>query len=369
MKRIGFVSVMESYAWGGSEELWSRAALRLVGKGYTVGANVKGWPETPEPLQKLEKAGCQITRRAGDSSLVSKIIRRVRKPPTAWLETFKPDFVVISDGMNFGGDHWMRECAAKNIPFVTIAQAANENFWPWDALALELRPAFAKARGNFFVSRGNLELSKKQFAYPFENAQVIFNPFSVPFDAAPLYPETHGAWKMACVGRIAMEPKGQDLLVDVLRQDKWRERPLEVSLWGHGPHCELMAEMIKMRGLKNIQLCGVTPNVVGIWEQNQILIMPSRYEGLPLALVEAMLCGRPAIVTDVAGNAELLEDNVTGFIATAPHPTCLDEAMERAWARREDWQAMGQMAAKSVRAQVPADPIEHFIEKLLPLME
>ena len=367
MKKIGFISAMESYSWGGSEELWSRAALRMTERGFTVGANVKGWPETPELLQRLEKAGCQVTRRAESSGVMGKILKRISKPPTAWFEAFKPDFVVISDGSNYGGDHWMRECAAKNIPFVTIAQAANENFWPWDGLVAEVAPCFARAKANFFVSQGNLELTRKQFAIPLENGQVIRNPFSLAYDSAPSYP-ADGVWKMACVGRLAPDAKGQDVLFDVLRQDKWRGRPLEVSLWGAGPQRELLASLIKMHRLENVRLRGTTPDVAGIWAQNHALVLPSRYEGLPLVVVEAMLCGRVCIVTDVAGNAELLEDNVTGFIATAPHVRCLDEAMERAWARRDDWQAMGQAAAKSVREQVPADPIEHFIEKLLPLI-
>ena len=368
MQKIGFVSAMSAYSWGGSEELWSRVALRLLERGFTVGANVKGWPETPESLRQLEAAGCRITRRTDDAGIVGKILKRVSRPQTAWLDTFKPDFIVISDGSNYGGGVWMQECATRNIPFATIAQAANENFWPWDELIAEIAPGFARAKANFFVSQGNLELTRKQFAIPLDNGQVVRNPFSVPYDVAPPFPEANGVWKMACVGRLAPEAKGQDILFDVIRQEKWRQRPLEISLWGAGPQKELLASLIKMHRLENVKLKGVTPDVVSIWEENHALVLPSRHEGLPLVVVEAMLCSRPCIVTDIAGNAELLEDNVTGFVATAPHVRCLDEAMERAWARRDDWKMMGRAAAKAVRAQVPPDPIEAFLEKLLPLM-
>ena len=44
-------------------------------------------------------------------------------------------------------------------------------------------------------------------------------------------------------------------------------------------------------------------------------MMCSAAEGKPLALTEAMVCGRPAVVTDVGGNAELIEDGITGFVA------------------------------------------------------
>ena len=68
-----------------------------------------------------------------------------------------------------------------------------------------------------------------------------------------------------------------------------------------------------------------------IWTENEVLVMPSRYEGLPLAIVEAMLCGRTIVATDVAGNSEIIDDGVTGFLAKAPTPPALLEALERLW--------------------------------------
>ena len=77
-----------------------------------------------------------------------------------------------------------------------------------------------------------------------------------------------------------------------------------------------------------------------------------------------MLCARPCIVTDVAGNTELIEDNVHGFVAAAPSPPCLDEALERAWQQRDRWQAIGQAAAARVRTAVPRDPVGELVRKL-----
>ena len=80
----------------------------------------------------------------------------------------------------------------------------------------------------------------------------------------------------------------------------------------------------------------------GIWKENHILVLPSRYEGLPLVLVEAMWCGRPAVVTDVGGNAELCRDRQTGFVAQSATLASVAEAMERAWEARSDLEADGQ---------------------------
>jgi glycosyltransferase involved in cell wall biosynthesis len=95
-----------------------------------------------------------------------------------------------------------------------------------------------------------------------------------------------------------------------------------------------------------------------------MLVLPSRYEGLPLVLVESMWCGRPAVVTDVAGNTELCLDNETGFVSPAPTVSLLAETLERAWNRRADWQRMGQAARARAEGQIPRDPIAVFSERL-----
>jgi hypothetical protein len=52
-------------------------------------------------------------------------------------------------------------------------------------------------------------------------------------------------------------------------------------------------------------------------------------------------------------------------MAEAPTEHHLAAAMERAWASRERWAAMGQAAAREIREQVPADPAAEFAGKLL----
>ena len=80
-----------------------------------------------------------------------------------------------------------------------------------------------------------------------------------------------------------------------------------------------------------------------------------------------MLCGRPVIVTNVAGNNEVVQADVTGFLAEAPTVEHLNSAMERAWNQRHQWEAMGQAAARAIRELMPADPAGDFARKLLDL--
>jgi glycosyltransferase involved in cell wall biosynthesis len=79
-----------------------------------------------------------------------------------------------------------------------------------------------------------------------------------------------------------------------------------------------------------LHFTGHTESLDALWRQHHGLILPSRVEGLPLAMVEAMLRGRPVIATRVAGIPEVLEDGASGFLAAAPTVEHLDEAMQRA---------------------------------------
>jgi len=105
-----------------------------------------------------------------------------------------------------------------------------------------------------------------------------------------------------------------------------------------------------------------------IWSLNHVLVMPSRFEGLPLAIIEAMLCGRPVIATDVAGHAEVIENGVTGFLADAPTVESFGNALERFWSMREDAREIGAAGAARIRQLVPPDPARVFADKLKELL-
>jgi glycosyltransferase involved in cell wall biosynthesis len=371
-----FTTAMTHYPWAGSEELWGQAALRLAQAGHEVQALVPRYDPLAPRLRELLSAGAMLqlmapTRARWPVRLWQKLERKWRTrmdSDLAWIKSQRPDLVCISNGNYFDGLFYMEFCAAHGIPFVSIAQANAEWIWPNDATADRIRATYDRARAAFFVAQGNLRLAETQLGAALPRAEVVRNPFNVSWNTSPQWPGSGESTRLACVARYEPSAKGQDLLFEVLAMEKWRSRPVLVSLFGAGPMEDTLKRLVKMFGLQGkVEFCGHVNDVESIWREHHALVLPSRYEGLPLAIVEAMLCGRPCIVTDLAGNAELLEDNVTGFVAEAPTVKCFDEALERAWRARADWHEIGRRASESVRRAVPADPAAVFAQKLVEL--
>ena len=150
---------------------------------------------------------------------------------------------------------------------------------------------------------------------------------------------------MACVGRLNVDDKGQEVLIECLACDPWRSRDWELRLYGKGRDDAYLKKLARHRGIaERVIFCGHVGDVHLIWRDNHLNVMASRNEGTPLALVEAMLCGRPSVVSDVGGNAEWVVEPRNGFIAEAPSVRSFGAALERAWTARADWKAIGKAA-------------------------
>lgn len=373
--RIAFVS-SNAHGWGGSEELWSAAAAELAADGHQVSVMKPGLGKAEPRVARLKALGCRVTdlRRLPfvPDRLIGLIIR------LSWLlEIFirsgrfrfalraaRPDLVVLSQGGNVEGLFYAKRIRRLGVPYILIVQKVAEMYWPTDSELPDLRSVYAGARRCLFVSEHNLKLHEEQLGMKLANAEVVRNPFLVPWDRTAPWPGEEQGLRLACVGRLYPREKGQDILLKVLARDRWRGRPVSLTFFGSGPHLEGLKATADYLGLANVDFAGFAADVEAIWRDHHALLLPSHCEGLPLALVEAMLSGRVAIVTDVAGHAEIVEDNVTGFLAAAPTADHVDEALERAWQRRSEWRAIGEAAAGRARELVPARPQRLLADKI-----
>ena len=85
----------------------------------------------------------------------------------------------------------------------------------------------------------------------------------------------------------------------------------------------------------------------------------------PLGMVEAMLCGRPILTTDVGAIREWISENETGFIAEAATAYSVGNALERAWQARGGLAEMGQRAHQDASSQIDLNPGRSLLGLLL----
>jgi glycosyltransferase involved in cell wall biosynthesis len=374
--RVAFFSTMAGSPWGGSEELWSEAAAFLAQNGVPVDAAVAECNVARPKLERLRSLGVEIWERKARAGCLNRIVQRIRgrwrfpleRHFNDWLKRLSPEIVCFSNGNVEGALPWMEICHSRGIRYATIGQSNSEAFWPTDDVADRLRAAFRNAECCFFVSLTNLRLFEDQIGELLRNAEIVRNPFHVEYDACPGWPDgcDSGPLRLACVARLEPHAKGQDLLFRVLAQEKWRQRAVELTLYGEGKREASLKRLVASLDLsQTVRFAGQVESPQRIWEENHGLLLGSRFEGLPLALVEAMLCHRLAVVTDVGGNSEILEHGATGFLAGAPTVQHIDGALEQAWSRRREWREIGLAAGRRIRSLIPRNPAACFAQRLL----
>ena len=375
--KIAFVSTMAGSPWGGSEELWSMTAMRLIEAGHTVVASTLDWGTPPPKVKELIGKGAKFHFRAIKKPVLRKIADQVLGRETGsktvdrdsieWLRREAPDLVVISQGSPWEGMDWMTACLDLGLAYCPVIHANSEVWWPIDDWLEAIGRGVPAAKRVFFVSENNMRLMDVQCGFPVDNAEIVINPWMADTDEIVPWPDD-GVTHLACVGRIDPKAKGQDILLQVMAMPKWRERPVRLNIYGGGPCEKTLRKLCDFWKLENVTFAGHVSDVRGIWAENHALVLPSRFEGLPLVIVEAMLCGRPVVVTDIAGNAQYVHNGVTGFVAEAPTVALFDAALERAWNSRALWREMGAKARADLQEKLPPDPIGVFAERLLALL-
>lgn len=372
--RIAFFSTMGGLPWGGSEELWSRAATTLLAQGHEVAFNCLKWPTPAAQLQRLIEVGAEPRFRS--RFRLGRTVRRtleqlrlLRLKYLRWLRQAKPDLVVISFSYHADDPQIANTCRRLGIHYAIVLQAAGPHHWIAPRYLADFRSAYEGAERCFFVSAQNRETVEVNLGIDLSHSEIIDNPFNVNRDAAPAWPGSEQGWNLACVARIHFPSKSQDLIACVLRQPKWKSRPLKVTLWGRDEgFLPQLEKLIELYGIQDqLQYGGFSNDVEHLWSQHHGLLLPSRMEGNALSLVEAMMCGRVPITTNVGRAAELIDDNQSGFIAGAATAALLDEALERAWQVRSNWQRMGQQAARAIRLRHSQTPGEDFAGRILDL--
>ena len=362
--KLAIVSLMTGVPWGGSEELWAAAAREALARGWNVEAYLPEWPSVPERVSDLAKRGLAVSYwKQYDPSLKARIASKVfhrSADLVRQVQQSSADAIVLSLGSAFNLSGYQGLCDfLRTTPkrFVLVVQHNYETpLRPWEKA--RVAGIYERAASVVFVSERNRRTAERQLATRIPNALVLQNPVNLPsFDAVP-WPDAAGGFPtFACVARLEVWAKGQDVLLEALAEPEWKPRDWRLSLFGEGPDREYLTTLAKMYGIMDkVTFAGQARDMREVWTGQEMLVLPSRSEGTPLSLVEAQIAGRPAIVTDVGDSARWAIEGETGFVADAATTTSFGKALTRAWENRGHWKQMGERAHDSAASRVDRNP-------------
>ncbi len=131
---------------------------------------------------------------------------------------------------------------------------------------------------------------------------------------------------LALVVGLLNPAKGQDLLLDALVEPGLAR--LHVALAGHGEQEPALRARVERLGLgARVRFLGFRTDVPRLLAAADFLVLPSRWEGLPYAVLEAMASAKAVVATPVDGARDLVEPGVTGELAAEITPRALAEAL------------------------------------------
>lgn len=127
-----------------------------------------------------------------------------------------------------------------------------------------------------------------------------------------------------CIGRLSHQ-KGQDTLLDVWQRVRADVPDAVVALVGTGPD----EEALRARDTPGALFAGATPTPRDWYAAADVIVLPSRWEGMPFVLLEALAHGRSAVAFDVAGVADVLGSGSRQVVRSGDAPALADAVVMR----------------------------------------
>ena len=137
------------------------------------------------------------------------------------------------------------------------------------------------------------------------------------------------------VGRLASE-KGLDTLIDAWPHVLSRYSQARLILIGEGPLRLMLEERVKRLGMtlgpgQTVELPGVTTDPTETLREADLFVLPSREEGMSIALLEAMALGIPLVASSIPGNRQIVDDFKHGRLSPSDKPEALARVIIDQW--------------------------------------
>lgn len=276
-----------------------------------------------------------------------------------WLEKLQPD-VIVSTSMP--STKYVIEGAESKIPLITMIHS--QPAVQFSEIAPSEQRAVAKGTGIQILLPSGIAVTKKYF--PDLPIYVIGNAVEIPDQPVDLQAQKD-KYRIVSVG-VLNNNKNQKLLLEAFEELAESFPQWEMEFWGSnaGNYAKELEQYIRSHHLEDrVFLKGTSKNVNSdIYDRADIYVIPSKKEGFPLSLTEAMAAGIPAVgLRSCPGVNELIRDRETGYLTEAS-VNSLREKLELLMSNRKLRVQIGEAGRKAMN-EYKSEKIWNQWEELL----
>jgi glycosyltransferase involved in cell wall biosynthesis len=343
---------------GGAEKVLSYLAPALAEQGNEVTVLTSlppgsGLPEVEEV--QTHRGSCTI-RRLPTSRLRFVGTWRHMKNLQRWLEANPPELAYVS---MLKHDAYVAVEAGRRLGFPVVlrpegAGATGDLAWQsWGNFGRTIGERTKQADAIVAISKP-IEDELRRSGYDPSRIHRLPNGVPVPETPWRRRDDWRNAPKAAYVGRLAPE-KGLDTLIEAWPIVRKSFPRAQLVLHGDGPEGpSLWAGIGKLGQGDVIDLPGPTSDPTAALREADLFVLPSREEGMSIALLEAMALGIPLVASSIPGNRKLISDFKDGRLAPVDDPEGLARVIVEQWTQFDRAFHMTRSARKKVEGSYSA---------------
>lgn len=184
-----------------------------------------------------------------------------------------------------------------------------------------------------------------KIAWNLKNSEVIPNFTNLDSSCKSRMDEN----KALSVGRLTYQ-KNMDILIDAWKWVHQENPKWSLDIWGDGEDLSLLQKKVMEHRLEDVVfLRGTSQSLQSEYPKYSLFILPSRYEGFPLVLVEAMQFGLPCVGFEIPGNTTVIKSGINGYIVEKRDAQLLGKAINKAINSESALKNMSQNALESIK--------------------
>ncbi len=353
-KRLNVLLAESGRSVGGTERVVWELATRLPPQRFAVRVWLSPVPALDEFAAALEGRGLPVERVAEVDSrwdLAGMLATWSR------LRRARPDVLHVHHVWPAADRYLAALARAAGVPHFVVTEHIVGQAHSAGQRALK-RDELARADAVTAVCGAVADTLVRDYGVARERVRVVPNGADLPDEAAEAGPAR--AWRerfaaalirpLWVVAARLEEQKGHDVLLDALAEVWKRGLDFTLAVAGDGSLREPLEQRARALGLeKRVHFLGALDDLGALLAAADAVVLPSRWEGLPLTLLEAMARARPVIASAVGGVPEVVGHGENGWLVPAGDVTALADALEFFHRKSDRATRLGRAGAELVR--------------------